>query len=753
MKHILLFILVFIYTNLSAQSYYYALDSANLVENETDHEEEKEEENLLVKILPQDFNWQEIPDDYDNTIWEIQHEFDLAGQTIALPPKVTLRFTGGFLVNGEVYGDQTQIASKSDDQIFKDVDLNGNFLTEYVKPQWFGAVMDGITDDRDHLVETLAQAEQIKAKVLIEKDMFLDVLEEATKPIYIEDNTWIEGENNPKLYVLNEHSPLFHMALSSNITYKNFTIEWIGKYDVFNMRVSATNRQQALEDYLTQNRNIIFKSTNPLFNGSESFKSMFLFDGAQHVRLENITIKAKDDAKANEFIPFAMTFKSQFEPNQQISNEDIAKRRVTNNITFKNVTFDGALMGLQGTVHNFNADGTKSYRYSDAQNENGNYIGGNKGDGKYTVAPPHLIYLNDNEHGDVCKNIQITNTVDYGLYTGTSKVRPTASGYCVSLTVTGEHENVLVDNYKSYRRDGFLGVEDMTDATFKNIYSEYDSSIFAGVSDDFNNIRFVGELNNVKFENVVIKDLAETSLYLPLDRTDGNNVTMDEVHVYVNKLNSPYSGPFGINGSNNKVINSTFHIKEHLREEKNVGVIILNTEARENGSNNYYEVDVYGWRDIKESAFEKSIRINLHDGKNPNSNYAKVTDISNNYIRIQDNNVLTDKWLQKDTLLLKSGKQNAFDLVIPSKYEVKKLTYRTIKSLKGGITATIGTDSNHKDLFISPVLNSVSEIDKTFKDSNSTNSNRSVHIYSDSDFSNQGQVEIELELVKKTIIN
>lgn len=61
-----------------------------------------------------------------NTIYEIRYDFDLNGNTINIPDNCELKFVGGSLKNGII---------------------NGNIINNYIKPEWFGAKGDGITDD------------------------------------------------------------------------------------------------------------------------------------------------------------------------------------------------------------------------------------------------------------------------------------------------------------------------------------------------------------------------------------------------------------------------------------------------------------------------------------------------------------------------------------------------------------------------------------------------------------------------------
>lgn len=61
-----------------------------------------------------------------NTIYEIRDVFDLAGASFTIPSGCLFLFKGGKLLNAN---------------------FSGSVLNPYLKPEWFGAVADGVTDD------------------------------------------------------------------------------------------------------------------------------------------------------------------------------------------------------------------------------------------------------------------------------------------------------------------------------------------------------------------------------------------------------------------------------------------------------------------------------------------------------------------------------------------------------------------------------------------------------------------------------
>jgi hypothetical protein len=707
-------------------------------------------ENTIV--IPADFDWTTIPDEYKDAVWDIQFDFDLNGETIVLPENVTLYFTGGSLSNGTVTGDGTStIVSKTKYQVFDAVDLAGTFVEEqYLMPYWFGAVMNGITDDRDVFVETLAQAHTISARVMVDKNMFLDVEETGTKAIFIEDNTWIEGSNNPIITVNNLFSPVFHMPLSENITYKNFTIEWDQQYDAANMRPEEVvwSNQVPTEAWLRANRNITFDNTNPISNSVLSYQAIFLLDGAQHITMENITIKAVDNVTADRFIPMGIKFKDQFEANQVISDESTATRKVVKDVSLTNITFDGTLMGIQGTIEDFISDGMKSYRYSDAQRADGSYLGAYDGS-SYSLPPPHLFYLNNNQFGDSCKNIEIYNTIDYGEYVGIPATRIAMSGYCNSLKLTDDQLNVVVNNYKSYRRDGLADIGNITNGVFKNIYSESDSSIF-NQSFTFKSVRFVGTLENCSFENIDITDIAKQVTYYPFDVASGNHVEMTNLNVYVKELITTDNLCFGISGSNNTISNTSLNIEEHSTTEDYKGIVFHTSSVMNTGSNNDYNITVNGWRDISRDPTKQCAIMYFQSSSNTNWNHSKIEDTSNNFISEQEGTTKNDTWIRTEIVEIGEGTSKELNINIPAGFMVKNISANTLESLANGVELTLGTSSTEKANLLSTVSKTVGSISEFVNESTLYYGDRSIFLFSNSNFQSSGKVEITIELVKTT---
>ena len=738
------FLFLLLVSIVSAQNYQYSLDTPKVLEPQ-----QIEEESSLVRIIPQDFDWENIPLDYSDSVWEIRYDFDFAGQTIILPANVTVRFNGGVLENGTLRGDAALIESNSENQLFEELTLEGSFKSEYLKPQWFGAAMNDATDDREDFVETLDQAENIGAKVLVDRNMFLDLEETGKKSIFLADNTWLEGANDAHIRINNLLSPAFYMALTKNITITNVTFLYDQQYDAafgWSYDSNTLNIKQ-LRGYLTDSHNIIFNGVNPIWRGPILFRSTFVIDGGENIEFKNVEFIAKGQT-ADKFIQMAIKLKEEYIPNQKVENET-EPTKIPKNISLENITLDGVIMGVQGIVDTFVSKGMKSHRYSDAQNADGNYIGMYNGK-DYDFPPPHLIYLNHDDAKKLkSKNIIITKTYDYGEYVGTEKVRGLTGvniGYCNSLKLVEDIDNVKVDDYKSYRRDGFADIGDLSNSSFNNIYAEYDSQIF-DISMRFVSLRFVGVLKNVSFNNITLKDNAPKCKIYPIDISYGDYVSIDNLQLYVKESGINSNGPFSIFGSNNSIKNSGLHIEKHTASKDYLGLIFLDENTSNNGTNNFYDVDVTGWRNFSEGALNQNMNLTFLSDSNLNSNFAKITDIDHDFIIQEESGTKKINWSRTELVELGNGDVHQMQMQIPHGFSISHIEAETLESLTNGITVSVGSSMGKKDNILSKVSSSVGAILKDGIEDSSSLEQR-IYLFGDSDFNNKGKIKISIELIR-----
>ena len=71
-----------------------------------------------------------------NTIYVIQHDYDLNGQTITVPENCILKFDGGSLKNGTIVGQNTNIIASPNVIIFDNIDIHGSWIVKDIYVAW-----------------------------------------------------------------------------------------------------------------------------------------------------------------------------------------------------------------------------------------------------------------------------------------------------------------------------------------------------------------------------------------------------------------------------------------------------------------------------------------------------------------------------------------------------------------------------------------------------------------------------------------
>ena len=81
-----------------------------------------------------------------NTIYIVQYDYDLQGETITIPENCILDFQGGSFNNGNVVGNNTSIQASLTKIFSIDIKLSGSWVIGDFNVEWFGAIGDGKTD-------------------------------------------------------------------------------------------------------------------------------------------------------------------------------------------------------------------------------------------------------------------------------------------------------------------------------------------------------------------------------------------------------------------------------------------------------------------------------------------------------------------------------------------------------------------------------------------------------------------------------
>lgn len=120
-----------------------------------------------VNVLTQEMFEDGQGEPLTNTVFVIQYDYDLSGETITIPDGCTLEFNGGRLKNGKIDFNSCIIQAQ-DKEIFKEdlLPVDDCVFLQDIRPYWFGAVGDGVYDDTDAWEKCLSFAEKVRANTV-----------------------------------------------------------------------------------------------------------------------------------------------------------------------------------------------------------------------------------------------------------------------------------------------------------------------------------------------------------------------------------------------------------------------------------------------------------------------------------------------------------------------------------------------------------------------------------------------------------
>ena len=90
-----------------------------------------------------------------NTIYEIRYDFDLNSEEITIPKNCILDFNSGSISKGTIIGNKTAIKAPLVKIFELSIILLGTWNVVESYPEWFGALADGINDDREAIQNTI----------------------------------------------------------------------------------------------------------------------------------------------------------------------------------------------------------------------------------------------------------------------------------------------------------------------------------------------------------------------------------------------------------------------------------------------------------------------------------------------------------------------------------------------------------------------------------------------------------------------
>jgi hypothetical protein len=417
----------------------------------------------------------------------------------------------------------------------------------------------GTADDTAGVQKAFSAAKNGAFTLIVDCPVNVKVGSDIARTIFIDNGTTIEFTGAGKFTVDNVQIPAFVIADSSNITLTNWNVEYNAGMSV-NERIGfSTNGQfndglagnafndSRLTPWLAANRGIVFDrragSVNSFWTGTTNACAVFYISGdSANVEVQGLHLYVPASAGGNRFIPVAFTLGMNYRRNQTVTSKTPQTGQhfaIPQDITFSNVTLDGTYMGWVGSLKNSVFENIQSHRYGDLQDANGRNVGGV---GKW-FAPPHLFYFNYPVDGDPAlfnTNIQIKHVLDHGIRVGKARDlggKDSISGYANSLKLGCV--NCSVDDYQSFRPDGFMDVLTSDGLTVSNVTATYNSSFTNNLYPGW---RFPSAAyKNLKFENVSLKDLAAVTIIEPIGNANvvgaNQNLVFSNVQVGMNKWN------------------------------------------------------------------------------------------------------------------------------------------------------------------------------------------------------------------------
>jgi hypothetical protein len=447
----------------------------------------------------------------------------------------------------------------------------------------FGVECNG-TDQYANVQKAFNAAANNAFELIVDCPVTIHTARLPNKTVFIDNDTTVSFTSAGVFYVDNVLQPAFAIMNSSNITLLDWNVIYTGSLGVAlpDHTMNIFNDENATA-WMHQNRHINFasgahSSSQDTYNTGAIFfivgeDSNLVFSGF-HITAQTVREAAGRSqlpiSAAAGFVPCVFTLGSNWKsgtaekPNTLHVGEHMTSQTAAGptDLTFENITLDGTIMGFVGSgITNSSFTNITSIHYSDVQDVNGNHIGGDidPSNNSPWTPPPHLFYFINNTAGIPAANAHLTftNINDASLdasghpitYDRTHTANPNRvggprdtaailrqqnraqSGYALSMKLmcgtsaatpaAGVDGGCTVNNYKSYRPDGFLAVQNLNNVTFNNITATFDSNYTDGLPMYRPGIWFPGPYSNLTFKNVTLTDVAARSLTAPIGNSLG----------------------------------------------------------------------------------------------------------------------------------------------------------------------------------------------------------------------------------------
>ena len=437
---------------------------------------------------------------------------------------------------------------------------------------------DGTTDDAGGVVRAFEACKNGAFTLKVDCPVLIHVGRDIARPVFINDGTHVQFDDNGLFIVDNELIPTFVLVNCIDVHFAGWRVKYIGGlpmerrgigYRLNGVLINEIDpggafNDQTLTRWLKEHRGIAFgrgAAKTTIWHGPTDMAALFYLIGStSQVTIEDMNLFVPPDARGSRFIPMGFAMLTGYDNNcvlpaiaPNASSLASLPVFVPSHLTFKNIVFDGYYMGFQGTAHDATYTNITGLRYGDLEDNYGGTVGGA---GKW-FAPPHLFYLNGGSKANPLeertnnKNVTINHVRDLGPRIG--KARDTdpehRSGFDCSLKIGGL--DISVTDYESNRPDGLMDVLPCQNMTLNRVRGVYDSSF---IHDIYPGVRFpFGDY----YQNLTLRDVTLTDL---------------SVHPYVNapakeKRPLPFTGARGTNNRNIIFENVVVNVKNWSRPE------------------------------------------------------------------------------------------------------------------------------------------------------------------------------------------
>lgn len=400
---------------------------------------------------------------------------------------------------------------------------------------------DGHTDDWSAINGALALASKNHFTLEVDCPAYIHVGMDASRPVFLENNTNVSFSGNGRFIVDNHFIPAFILANVSHVRLEGWRIQYNGEEmadwnlhgyvenGLFTPREGYAQSTMQFNDatlkrWLSSRRNIQYEASTPTWQGPTNGSALFYIIGDTHdLHVNNMELFVAKNVGVSRFIPMAFSSIPSHPSNSVVHGGDIGTE-IPHDMWFTNIKLDGYFMGWQGDYVNCHFEHIRAYRYGDLQDDKGGTVGGVK---KW-FAPPHLFYLGT-------RNIVINDVVDYGNREGIArdKAGEPQTGYANSLKIGAEDS--VVSNYTSYRPDGLMDLKASKNLRLENIQGTYNSEFIHQI---YPGIRFPSAPHqNVQINHLRLRDLAPSTTGLVMGHAgsrQNENFQLNDVHLELN---------------------------------------------------------------------------------------------------------------------------------------------------------------------------------------------------------------------------